>query len=113
MVIWDEPRADVFHRLEVNGIDPAQAQQMYDQARDERIAIIRDDAAKMAALGFGQLLLGVGALVVFSIRLGVIDRPVLVLCALAVVFGTWNLSKGLFNFFFAHTKEGSLADDDE
>ena len=47
MVIWDEPRADVFHRLEVNGIDPAQAQQMYDQARDERIAIIRPIAMTM------------------------------------------------------------------
>lgn len=111
MVIWDEPRADVFYRLEVNGLDPEQAKQMYDKARAERIAIIRGGAAKQAILGFLLLAAGLGALLWLSIG-PIFTRQSLALCAVAVVFGTWNFSKGLIYFLFAHTKKGSLADED-
>ncbi len=110
MVIWDEPREDVFHRLEVNGIAEAEAQQMYAKARAERMGMIRSDSIKKAALGFGLLLLA-GACGVF-LYMGAVIRPLLVLNAAATVFGLWFFSKGLFYFFFAHTKNGSLADDD-
>lgn len=113
MVIWDEPRADVFHRLEVNGADQAQAQQMYDKARAERITIIRADATRKAMEGLVLLLTGAGVFLGFWNGLGGITRPILVLCALATAFGTWRFFKGLFGFFFASTKEGSLANEEE
>jgi len=112
MVIWDEPRADVFHRLEVNCIDPAQAQQMYEKARAERIAIIRDDAMRTAGEGFGLLLAGLGLFFGFWDGFGGITRTLLGISSLATGFGIWRFVKGLFYIFFAHTKKGSLADDD-
>ncbi|MBN8418910.1 MAG: hypothetical protein J0L73_08350 [Verrucomicrobia bacterium] len=112
MVIWDEPRSDVLYRLEVDGIDPAEALRMYHQARAERIAIIRADSMKQAAFGFGLLLTGFGLLAGFFIGFGGFTRMLLAICATAVVFGTWHFSKGLFYIFFAHAKEGSLANDD-
>ena len=111
MVIQDEPRADVFHRLEVNGIDSVEAQQMYDRARAERIAIIRSGSPKNMALGLGLLFAGVGVLFGFSDSSGNMELPVVSLCVLAMVLGTWFFSKGLIYFFFAHTKEGSLVDE--
>lgn len=112
MVIWDEPRDDVLHRLEVNGITGLKAQQMYEKARAERVAIIRKESIRKAAFGLGLLLVGCGLLFGFAIGLGVVIRPVLALGAAAAVFGLWYFSKGLFYIFFAHAKEGSLADED-
>jgi hypothetical protein len=100
MVIWDEPRADVFHRMEVNGIPTEEAQQMYGKARAERFAIIRADAMKQAALGLGLLLAGAGVFVGFWNGLGGVTRALLALCATAVGFGAWHFTKGLFYVFF-------------
>ncbi|WP_395747140.1 hypothetical protein [Prosthecobacter sp.] len=83
---------------------------MYAKARAERMAMIRSDSIKKAALGFGLLLLtGVGGAFLY---MGGIVRSLLVLNAAASVYGLWFFSKGLFYFFFAHTKNGSLANDD-
>lgn len=112
MVIWDEPCDDVFHRLEVNGIPAAKARQMYEKARAERMALIRAGSIQKAVAGLGLLLVGGGLLFGFSVGLGVVMRPVLVLGAVASVFGLWHFSKGLFYFFFAHARKGSLAEDD-
>lgn len=101
MVIWDEPRVDVFHRLEVNGIDQARAQHLYHKARSERIAIIRADAIRRAAGGLGLLLAGAGIFVVFWDGFGGITRLLFCMCAVAAGFGTWLLFKGLFGFLCA------------
>ncbi len=111
MVIWDEPRADVFHRLEVNGIPQAEAQQMYDKARAERMSMIRSDSIRKTALGLGLLLVAFALLFGFSAGMGIVIRPVLGLGGAAAVFGIWFFCKGLFYFLFAHAKSGSLADD--
>ena len=112
MVIWDEPRSDVFHRLEVNGIDPAEALHMYHKARAERIAIIRADFMKQAAFGLGLLLAGVGLFSGFWNGLEAMTRQVLIICGLATGFGIWLFFKGLLGILFAHSKQGSLANDD-
>ncbi len=113
MVIWDEPKADVFHRMEVNGIAQAEAQQMYHKARAARIAIIRTAAARTAAGGFGLLFIGVSVIIGSLNGLGGITRTPLIACMMATAFGTWRLFKGLFGFILAHSKEGSLADDED
>lgn len=112
MVIWDEPRGDVFQRLEVNGITGEKADKMYAAARAERIAIIRSDSVRKAVVGMGLALAGVAVFCGFWNGLGGITRPVLILCTLAVCFGTWRFFKSLLGFFFAASKEGSLANED-
>lgn len=112
MVIWDEPRADVFHRLEVNGIDPVQALHMYHKARAERMAMIRSDSIRKTVLGLGLLLVAFALLFGFSAGMGVVIRPVLALGGTAAVFGLWYFSIGLFYLFFAHARTCSLADHD-
>jgi len=112
MVIWDEPRADVFHRLEVNAIAPVEALQMYHKAHAERLAMIRSDSIRKTVLGLGLLLVAFALLFGFSAGIGVVIRPALALGGTAAVFGLWYFSKGLFFFFFAHARTGSLADHD-
>lgn len=112
MVIWDEPRADVFHRLEVNGIPVAEAQQMHDKAHAERMAMIRSDAIRKTALGTGLLLVASALLFGLAAGMRAVIWPVLALGGTAAVFGLWYFSKGLFYLFFAHSKSGSLADAD-
>lgn len=108
MVIWDEPRADIFYRLEVNGIPLPEAQQMHDKARAERMSAIRSDALKQTAFGLALLFAGVG----FFTVIGVITKAVLAFSATAAVLGLWHLSKGLFYLLFPHNRKGSLADHD-
>ncbi len=112
MVIWDEPRADVFHRLEVNGIVGAKAEEIYGRARAERIAIIRADSIRKTGFGLLLLLAGIGVFFGFWSGLGGITRPVLTLCVLSAAFGVWRFFKGLFGFFCASSKEGSLANEE-
>jgi hypothetical protein len=113
MVIWDEPRADVFHRLEVNGLTGTQAQQMYDKARAERIAIIRGDSIRTVVGGLVLLFASASLFFGFWNGWGFISLGSRVSWgALAAGVGVWRFFKGLFGFFLAASKEGSLNDDD-
>lgn len=109
MVTWGEPRADVFHRLEVNGIVGARAEEMYAKARAERVAFIRKDCLRDAAVGLLALGSGTG---VFSFAMHVPHRVTIGVGAATVIFGGWRFFKGVFGFLFAASREGSLADEE-
>lgn len=111
MVLRDEPRADVFHRMEVNGIPEAEARQMYDKARAERMAAIRHAALKESALGLLLMLTAFGIFMGYFYCFEIITNEILVLCSLIAVLGIGFFSKGLYYLLFAHNKTGPLADD--
>lgn len=60
------------------------------------MALIRASSIQKAAAGLGLLPVGDGLLFGFSFGLGEVMRPVLLLGAVAGVFGLWYFSKGLF-----------------
>jgi hypothetical protein len=113
MVIWGEPRADVLHRLEVNGIPAEEAQQMYERALTERVSILRTQAVKQVVQGLGLL---IAAFFFFNrvadgtigISRGGISAVLLTGC-----LGAWRFFKGLFGCLLARSREGSLTDHDD
>jgi hypothetical protein len=112
MVMRDEPRADVFHRMEVNGIPPEEAHQMHEKARAERMSAIRHAALKQTGLGLAGMLSAFGLVMGWFSVYEIIPDTILALCALTAAFGTWHFSKNLFYLLFAHNKKGSLEDAD-
>ena len=62
MVLWGEPREEVFHRLQVNGITGDRAERIYATAWEERLTVIRRDYGRKAGTG---LLLMIGAAAIF------------------------------------------------
>lgn len=113
MVIWGEPRADVIHRLEVNGIPSDEARQMYERALSERASLLRTEAFKQTVQGLGLLIVAL----YFFFRLiegsGTISRHGVSAILLTGFFGVWRFFKGLFGCLFARSREGSLADDED
>lgn len=113
MVIWGEPRADILHRLEVNGIPADEALQMYERALTERVSILRTDAFKKAAQGLGLMLAAVYAFNRLVEGSGAVSRYEISGILLTGFFGTWLFFKGLFGWIFARSHEGSLTEHDD
>lgn len=111
MVIWGEPAADVLHRLEVNGIPPDEARQMYERAVTERVSILRTAAVKQAVLGLGLMLAAFYFFNQLAYGSGAISRHAVSAILLTGLFGIWRFFKGLFGCLFARSREGSLTDD--
>jgi hypothetical protein len=111
MVLWGEPRDEVFHRLGVNGISGERAEGIYTAAWAERLTVIRRDYAQKAGRG---LLLIVGAAVVFCFfwfGVQVIPRLLLYLCAGMLGVGAWKAIDGFAGMLMAGSKEGPVAED--
>ncbi|HEY1051298.1 MAG TPA: hypothetical protein VGE39_16115 [Prosthecobacter sp.] len=112
MVIWDEPRDEVFHRLEVNGITGERAEAIYAKARAARIQEIRSDCVRRAVKGLLFLVVGAGVALEFLTRGAMPPRVALAPCMAAVGYGLWQSFKGVFGYVLAPSKKGSLADDE-
>ncbi len=99
MVLWGEDRADVLDRLRVNGVEGAEAEELYLTAHRERVATFRQEFKKRIALG---LILMVGGALLFSVLwFGLLFIPKIVLyaCAIAIGMGLWKFTNGLVGFF--------------
>lgn len=123
MVLWDEDRDAIFHRLKVNGVEGERAKAIYDAARSERIKILRADGFKGLLMGVGGLLLAVVIYFVFNLDEldagefgdGVNGTAVLpwllgFVAAVAGAFGVWKATQGITEILFAPMKKGSIAD---
>jgi hypothetical protein len=111
MVLWGEPREEIFHRLSVNGITGERAGRIYDAAWSERLTVIRRDYARKAGLG---LLLMIGAAALFCFfwfGVRVIPRLVLYICAGMLGVGAWKAIDGFAGMLMAGSKEGPVAED--
>ena len=67
MVLWDEDRAAIFHRLKVNGVEDERAKSIYAKARSERIKILRAEGLKSLLMGFGGVALAIGIYFIFNL----------------------------------------------
>jgi hypothetical protein len=111
MVIWDEPKEEVFQMLEANGIIGHRASQSYERARADRISTLRANATRAAVLGLLSLAAGVGLFLFFWRVVGGFTHKIFLVCAAPAAFGAWKLVNGIIDLFMASTKRGSLADD--
>lgn len=123
MVLWDEGREAVFHRLKVNGIEGERAEGIYKAARRERVAAIRSGGRR--DLLIGVILIAICAAATFGLGLDklsfthfseglgeVLLLPwlIILLVVIAFAFGLWKCLRGMTEMILAPSKRGSIAD---
>lgn len=108
MVIWGESRADVLHRLEVNGIPADEARQMYERALNERASLLKTGAIRKALGGLGLLLTSVYFFNLLSQGAGTVSSQSVSAVLLIGFLGIWLFFKGLLGCLSARSREGSL-----
>ena len=123
MVLWDEGREAVFHRLKVNGIEGERAEEIYKAARRERVAAIRSGGRR--DLLIGVILIAICAAATFGLGLDklsfthfseglgeVLLLPWLItlLVVICFAFGLWKCLRGVTEMLLAPSKTGSIAD---
>ncbi len=111
MVLWGEDRASVFDRLRVNGVEGAEAEELYLTAHRERVATFRREYHKRIGLGLLLIAVGFGVLCGSWFGLDFIQGRLLWICAALIVFGLWKLMNGFIGTLTAGTRPGSVADD--
>jgi hypothetical protein len=110
MVIWDEPREEIFRELAERGITGEDAIQVYEQAKADRIATIRSEAIRRSTLGALWFTGGLGTILILWFGIGAITRGIFTGCCLAMAVGAWRIIDGVVGALMAPTKRGSLAD---
>ena len=110
MVLWGEPKEDVFARMKTNKVTPDLADLLYSHAHKERVALIRTENRSKILLGLASFVLGVVVFCLLWFGLGIIPRIVVGGCFLAGVFGSWKVIDGLVGYTTAQSKKGSVAD---
>ncbi|YCM42968.1 hypothetical protein V2O64_16800 [Verrucomicrobiaceae bacterium 227] len=123
MVLWDEGREAIFHRLKVNGVEGERAEAIYKAARRERIATIRSGGRRDLLIGLGLIVacavatwgLGLDKLSFthFSEGFGeVLLLPWLITMLVVICFalGLWKCLHGVTEILLAPSKSGSIAD---
>lgn len=111
MVLWDEPREEVFQRLEVNGITGDQAETFYTAAMKERVTTIRVAYRSKAIQGFLWMAASVAAFCLLWFGVRVLPRIVLYACGVGLGMGLLRLCDGLSGMLLATHKRGSVADE--
>lgn len=111
MVMWDEDPADIFHKMEVNGITGAAAQSIFREARAARAAAIRAEGRNRMGEGIVWMMAGESLYSIFWFGFNGLTGGIFRLVWLAVIFGAWKTGSGLMDIVLAHRKKGSLADD--
>jgi hypothetical protein len=111
-VLEDKERAEVFKKLQVNGITGTAAEEMFRRARSERIAVLRNEAIRATVKGAFFLAGGVALFSVFWFGFGWINRFVFVISGLLGVRGTWLLVGGATEAMLAPSKRGAITPGD-
>lgn len=104
-VLWGSEKDAVFHTLAVNDITGERAEELYQRARRERVALLRSEGKRRAITGALLLLASIALLCIFY-SLGV----VIVLAICTFFWGVWRLVSGTVEFVLAPTKKGSIAE---
>lgn len=123
MVLWDEGREEIFHRLKVNGVEGERAEAIYATARAERVGNLRADGIRSLLIGLAALAICFGIYFFFNLGElsvsyfgggvhGIAMLPWFLgfVCTLLGALGLWKVVAGLSEIVFAPTKRGSLAD---
>lgn len=111
-VLEDKERAEVFKKLQVNGITGTAAEEMFRRARSERIAVLRNDAIRATVKGAFFLAGGAALFSVFWFGFGWINRFVFLISGLLAVRGTWLFVGGAAEILLAPSKRGAITPGD-
>jgi len=106
MVLWGEPKEEVFRKARVNGLSAEEAEDLYQKAIKERICVIRAEYRGKALKG---LIFIVASVVLFFIVAAMTGRA-FVIFALGVAYGLWKAIDGISGIFMAANREGSVGD---
>lgn len=110
MVLWGEKRSEVYHAMAVNGIFGERADDLYAEARSERIGVIQAEYWPHLRTG---LLLMTAAAATFSIcwwGFGFIPRYLLFLDCAGLAWGVVKIIGGLGGMAMAAAKEGPVGE---
>jgi len=123
MVLWDEGREAIIHRLKVNGVEGERAEGIYKAARRERVVAIRHAGRRDLLMGLvliaacaattGGLRLDKLSFTHFSEGLGevlVLPWLITLLVVIGFTFGLWKCLYGVTEILLAPSKSGSIAD---
>jgi hypothetical protein len=107
-VLWGTRKADVVHKLEVNGFSPEQAEEVFQRAWEERLREIRNAALRKAAKGLALVLAGVAVVCFFWFGAGALPRGAFVLSFFGCAFGGYWLIDGGVEAILAERKSGPV-----
>ena len=107
-VLWGTPKADVLHKLDVNGFSPEQAEELFEQAWMERLREIRGPAIRKAVKGLALVVAGIGACCFFWYGAGRLPRGVFVGSFAACAFGGYWAIDGFVEAALAERKSGPV-----
>ena len=110
MVLWGEPKEEVIHKLEVNGITGSEAEEMYRNAFKERVATIRSSHRRNLLTGLIFIGAALGSFCFLWYYVGGITHWLLLICAAAAAIGIVKLLVALFGIMGAASKEGSVSE---
>lgn len=111
-VLWDEDRDEIFDKLAVNKITGDEAEDMFREARAERIAAIREGAVRTMFKGLVTLMLTTGIFATFWMGLGAVTRGITVVCVLLGAVGGWWFLTALVDMILAHSKKGAIGSEE-
>ena len=107
-VLWGTGKADILHKLEVNGFPPELAEEMFQRAWGERLREIRAAAHWKAAKGLALVLAGIGFFCLFWYGAGRLPRGVFVISFGACAFGGYWVIDGIVEAAMAGRKFGPV-----
>ncbi len=111
-VLWDERREKTYFMLKVNGITGESADEMYEEARRERVAEIRGGGVRKCITGGCALVAGAGLFGGFWYGAGAITGRILAISGASAIFGAYRLLDGALTVLLAHKKKGSIAEEE-
>jgi len=107
-VLWGSAKADVLHKLVVNGFSPEQAEEVFLRAWNERLSEIRGAAIRQAIKGLALVLAGIALFCYFWYGVGRLPRGVFIISFGACAFGGYWLIDGAVEAALADRKTGPV-----
>ena len=106
MVLWDEPREEILHKLAVGGAEGDEVDAIYQNCLRERVAVIRKQyAGKMVT---GALWIAGG--IVLALLFLFLQGRVYVFVVIPFLIGAWKLIDGAAGMLMAGSKRGSVTE---
>lgn len=108
LILQDAEPEKLDQIISVNELSDADAKQMIDAARKERVDVIRGLCMKNVYLGCMVMMLGVAVVYSIILFLGNMTKPMWVVAGFMEVLGLWKIIEGVGGIVMAPKKKGAF-----